>query len=68
MQKLITAFPLAFISIQLLTLVIVQVIPAFSLENEINFARGIIYLYYKYWSGVFVVVEFGFLGEVVGGF
>lgn len=68
LQKLVTAFPLAFISIQLLTLVMVQLIPAFSLENAMNFSREMTHLNYKYWSGFFVVVEFGFFAGVVGDF
>lgn len=52
LQKLRTAFPVAFISMQLLIFVVVQVIPASNLENAMNFAREIICLYYKYRSGV----------------
>lgn len=68
LAKFVTAFPLAFISIQLLILVIVQVIPAFNLENAMNFAREIFHLYYKYCSilglGFFFVEVRG--GDVVG--
>lgn len=54
--KCTTAFPVLFISLQLLILVIAHVIPAFNLENVKNFDRETIRVYDKYWSGLVVLL------------
>lgn len=42
---------------------VIPAIPAFNLENAMNFAREIIHLCYKYWSGFFFLFSLG-LGAV----